>query len=176
MCGQRKHCVESAIKMYPEFKPMLIDDKNVGLWMSKLLSRLRLISEPKLWDRSELAGKVWSSDWLKCFVLSLMPNTLYTDTDVLHLKQFSFNDDSDVPYLMGVPADTAMMYSARACKYWSNLIDEKIKRQDFGTPQDCISGGDGIPITKEYYVHYGASENHHLAEDRHWWQPSTVGV
>jgi hypothetical protein len=85
------------------------------------------------------------------------------------LKGFEFDDTSEIPYIMGVPADSAMMYSASACDYWQRLIDEKIRRQDWGNPQDAMSGGDGIPITRDHFKHYGASENQHLAEDRHWW-------
>ena len=175
MCTQRATCVQSAIDTYNGFLPQYITDNNVEAWMESLLLRLGLAQEPRIWDRTTLMGRVLSSDWLRAYILSVQPCTLYTDTDVLHLKRFEFDDFSRIPYIMGVPADSAMMYSASACEYWANLINEKVRRQDWGNPQDAMNGDDGIPVTREYFRHYGASENHHLAEDKHWWDKQQTG-
>jgi len=169
MSDQRQRCIDSAYASYPDFAPQWITDENVNQPMHELLTYLELDIEPRAWDRATLMGRTLSSDWLRAWMLSTMSCTLYADTDVLHLRRFEFDDTSIQPYIIGRPAYSAMMYSAHACQYWRDLLAEKKRRRDWGNPQDAMSGDDGIPITREYFQHFGASENQHLADDKHWW-------
>lgn len=166
---QRQSCFDSARIMYPDFDVLRIDERNIDEYIGRLRTFYSLGETPDMWNPKKLRSLVWLSDNLRFMLLAENKNMLYADSDVLHLKRFEFDHAAKVPYLMGVPADTAMMYSADACKYFRDICLRCQLDKWYGNPMVYVNGGDGIPIMRDYYEHYGAGEWSRKATDIHWW-------